>query len=252
MDDTGAACHSGGMGKLLGWLLVCGIGCAVRAPNVSESADVPILRPPAAEDFVLGPGDVIDIKLWRQPDMDMQVTIAPDGVITYPLVGRIDVGGLSYPELVSTLEEGLRRFYTEPSVAVNVVKVSNQKVFVLGEVRNPAVLQVENDLSILEALTRTGGISPTAKTKNVLLIRGSMAEPELFSVNVDAIYRKGDFSQMVYLQRGDIVMVPARTITNVERYFKSVQGLLGPFVGGSVIYRNATSGNAQGASSQLE
>ena len=143
MDDTGAACHSGGMGKLLGWLLVCGIGCAVRAPNVSESADVPILRPPAAEDFVLGPGDVIDIKLWRQPDMDMQVTIAPDGVITYPLVGRIDVGGLSYPELVSTLEEGLRRFYTEPSVAVNVVKVSNQKVFVLGEVRNPAVLQVD-------------------------------------------------------------------------------------------------------------
>ena len=228
------------------------LGCSARAPNVSESSDLPVLRPPAAEDFVLGPGDVIDIKVWRQEDMDMKVTIAPDGAITYPLLGRLDVAGLSYPELVATIEEGLRGFYTDPSVAVNVVEVSNQKVFVLGEVRSPAVLQVQNDLSILEALTRTGGIHPDANTKNVLLIRGSLAEPELYTINVDAIYRKGDFSQMVYLQRGDIVMVPTRTITNVERYFQRIQGVLGPFVGGTVIYRNATSGNAQGASSQLE
>jgi len=230
-----------------------GIGCAAsRVPNVAESATVPVLRPPAAEHFVLGPGDVIDIKVWRQQDMDMQVTIAPDGAITYPLIGRIEIAGMSYPELVDALEVGLEDYYSEPSVAVNVVKVSNQKVFVLGEVRNPAVLQVENDLSILEALTRTGGIQHNARTRNVLLIRGGLGQPELYSVDVDAIYKKGDFSQMVYLQRGDIVMVPARTITNVERYFRSVQGLLGPFVGGSVIFRNATSGNAQGASSQLE
>jgi len=237
----------------VGAAISMGMGCGVaKAPNVSESSTVPSLRPPAAEHFVLGPGDVIDIKVWRQKDMDMQVTIAPDGAITYPLIGRVEIAGMSYPELVDTLELGLADYYSDPSVAVNVVKVSNQKVFVLGEVRNPAVLQVENDLSILEALTRTGGIQPGARTRNVLLIRGGLGRPELYSVNVDAIYKKGDFSQMVYLQRGDIVMVPAKTITNVERYFRSVQGLLGPFVGGSVIFRNATSGNAQGASSQLE
>jgi len=70
-------------------------------------------------------------------------------------------------------------------------------------------------------------------------------------VNVDAIYGRGDMSQMVFLQRGDIVVVPAKTITDVERFFRRVQGLLAPFVAGSAIYRNAISGGAQGTSSVL-
>ena len=92
--------------SLIGVAPLLGAGCATaRVPNVSEADTVPVLRPPAAEHFVVGPGDVIDIKVWRQKDMDMQVTIAPDGAITYPLVGRIEVAGMSYPELVDALED---------------------------------------------------------------------------------------------------------------------------------------------------
>lgn len=239
---------------LLTALVVVTAACSAKdgPPNVVESDEVISLRPPAPEDFVFGPGDVIDIKVWRQPDMDMQIVIAPDGAITYPLVGRLKVAGLTYPELVSTIEQALQEFYTEPSVAVNVVQVSNQKVFILGEVRSPAVLQIENDLSILEALTRTGGINPDARTDNVLLVRGGMDNPQLFTVDVNAIFARGDFTQMVYLQRGDIVLVPAKTIVNVERFFRRVQGMLAPFLSGSAIYRNVVTGGAQGTSAGLQ
>ncbi len=239
---------------LLGTLLVLTAACGgkEKPPNVAEVDDIVTLRPPAPEDFVFGPGDVMDIKVWRQPDMDMQIVIAPDGAITYPLVGRLQVAGLTYPELVGTIESALKEYYTEPSVAVNVVEVSNQKVFILGEVRSPAVLQIQNDLSILEALTRTGGINTDARTDNVLLVRGGLDDPELFTIDVKAIFSKGDFSQMVYLQRGDIVLVPTKTIVNVERFFRRIQGMLAPFLSGSAIYRNVVTGGAQGTSAGLQ
>ena len=225
---------------------------AHEPPNVRDAEAVVSLKPPAADTFVLGPGDVIHITVWRHNDLSMQVTIAPDGSITFPLLGRLEVGGASYTELVKIFEDGLAEYFTDPAVAVNVVEVTNQKVFVLGEVRSPAVLQVQSDLSILEALTRTGGINPDAQTDNVLLIRGGMDEPELYTIDVDSIYGQGDFSQLIYLQRGDIVLVPPKTIVNAERFFRRVQGMLAPFVAGSVIYRNAISGGAQGASGSLD
>ena len=94
-------------------------------------------------------------------------------------------------------------------------------------------------MSILEALTITGGINPSAKTNNVLLIRGGVDSPSLFTIDVESIYSIGNTQQMVYLQKGDIIVVPARTITNLSRYFRDVQSMLAPFVAGSAIFRNA-------------
>jgi polysaccharide export outer membrane protein len=227
--------------------------CATTAtaPNIESASDAATIRPPAPAEFVFGPGDRLSIKVWRHEDMDMEVTVAPDGGITYPLVGRIEAAGLSYGQLVETIETALAEYYTDVSVAVNVEEVSNQKVFILGEVRTPMVLQIENDLSILEALTRTGGIVDDARTDNVLLIRGGLEEPELYTVDVGSIYGQGELSQLVYLQRGDIVVVPTKTIANVEKFFRRTQAMLAPFVGGSAIYRNAVSGGAQGTSSAL-
>lgn len=224
-----------------------------QAVNVSDAPDGLVsLSPPQAQDFIFGPGDVIDIKMWRQEDMDMQVVIAPDGVITYPLIGRIEVAGLTYPELLRLMERELAVYYNEPSIAVNVVEVSNQKVFVLGEVANPAVLQIENDLSVVEALTRTGGISSDARTSNLLLIRGGIDDPTLLTVDIDGLFKDGDMTQNIYLQRGDILLVPSKTIVHVERFFRRVQGMLGPFVSGSAIVRNISGPGAVGTSSSLD
>jgi polysaccharide export outer membrane protein len=229
-----------------------GGGCAgKRLPNISE-APASSLATPTPEHFVLGPGDRISIKVWRHDDLDMDVTIAPDGSITYPLVGRVPAAGMTYPELVDTLSASIADYYRDPQVSVNIIELKNQKVLVLGEVTNPSVLQLDSEMSILEALTMTGGINATSRTDNVLLIRGGLDKPELYTVDVRSIFVEGRTDQAIFLQRGDIVVVPTRTITNVGRYFKDIQTVLAPFVAGSAIYRNAISSGAQGTSSVLE
>ena len=219
--------------------------------NISE-ADPAVRKVPSAAEFQLGPGDKIAIRVWRHDDLDMDITIAPDGSITYPLVGRIAVSGMTYPQLVEKLGAAIGDYYTDPQVSVNILELKNQKVFVIGEVMSPSVLQLSGEMTILEALTLTGGINQFSRTNNVLLIRGGMENPSLYTIDVKAIYAQARLDQMVSLQRGDIVVVPTRTITNVSRYFKEVQGTLSPFVAGTAIYRNATTGGAQGTASALE
>jgi polysaccharide export outer membrane protein len=228
-------------------------GCA-RAPEVPNIADAPeeLRTAPTPAEFQLGPGDRISIQVWRHEDLNMDVTISPDGSITYPLVGQLLVSGKTYAELVSLLSDAISEYYEDPQVTVNIVEIKNQKILVVGEVATPTVLQLSNQMSILEALTLTGGINPSAKTSNVLLIRGGVDAASLYTVDVHSIYSEGNTAQMIYLQRGDIVVVPTRTITNVSRYFRDVQSLLAPFVAGSAIFRNAVSGGAQGTSSVLD
>jgi len=201
-------------------------------PNVAE-----VRLPEEATDFTFGAGDRFSVRVFQHEDLDADLTVAPDGTVTFPLVGRVQVGGRTYAELVAELEQGFQQYYTDASVAVNVLEVNNRKVFVVGEVAHPNVLQITGELTVLEALVRTGGISPDCRSDNLLLIRGDLDDPQLYTVDVDRLL-EGELAQNVALQRGDILVVPTRTIVNVERFFRSVDGIIGPFVRGSQIYRN--------------
>lgn len=231
-------------------LLLTLIACSARQP-VPNIADVaPEIRAvPEPEEFQLGPGDRISIKVWRHTDLDMDITIAPDGSITYPLVGRVVVAGMTYPELSETITTSISEYYEDPQVAVNIVQLNSQKIFVLGDgVATPQVLQLTDQTSILEALTRAGGLNATARTRNVLLVRGGLDEPALYTVDVQSIYSEGRMDQMVFLQQGDIVVVPNKTITNIANYFQEVQAVISPFVSASAVYRNVTTGAGADAS----
>lgn len=233
---------------LLGIMFSC---AKYNAPNIAES-DPSAYEVPPPEDFQLGKGDKISIQVWRHSDLDMDITIAPDGTISYPLVGQIVVEGLTYPELVKTLTTAIEAYYKDPQVSVNILELNNQKVFVLGEgVTAPSVLQLQSEMTVLEALTRSGGLSSTARTKNVLLIRGGLEDPKLYKVNVDAITRNGQMDQMIYLQRGDIIVVPQRTITSTAQYFRDISAILSPAVAGSAIYRNLQRSNGLGTNPSL-
>lgn len=204
-----------------------------QIPDVSE------IRVPDVADqpFVFGPGDKFSVQVFRHPELNAEIVVAPDGTATYPLVGRVQVAGRGYTDLVADLEAALREYYTDASVAVNVVEISNQKVFVVGEVTNPAVLQITGEMSVLEALVRTGGINSNARTDNLLLIRGGLESPELYMIDVDRLLA-GELSQNAKLQRMDIIVVPSKTIVNVERFFRHVQGILSPVVSMTQGYRN--------------
>lgn len=227
--------------------------CAGAHPVQSVADAGPAISAmPGPEAFQLGPGDRVAIRVWRQDDLTTDVVIAPDGTISFPLAGTLQVAGLTYPQLVAKLTEAITPYYENPQVSVNILELRNQKVFVVGEVTAPSVLQLDSPMTILEALTTAGGINQYARTDNVLLVRGGLDNPQLITVDVASLLMEGRLDQNIWLQRGDIVVVPTRTITNAARFFRDVQTVLAPFVAGSAIYRNALGGGAQGTSSVLE
>jgi polysaccharide export outer membrane protein len=192
----------------------------------------------AARPFTFGPGDRMVVKVYKHPDLDCELQVAPDGSVTLPLIGRVVVGGENFETIVAKVQAGLSEYYTDAQVSVNVVTVANQKVFVVGEVLLPTVLQITGEMRTLEALARTGGINANARTKNLLLIRQNEgAAPSLYTFDVDRLLT-GDSSQNISLQADDVLVVPPRTIVNIERFFRHIQTLLGPVVNISQVYRN--------------
>lgn len=226
------------LGALLIGLLLCApAGVADAKTPMPPNVDTIDNPDGSADAFEFGPGDRIYVKVYRHPDLDSEIQIAPDGTMTFPLVGRIQVADRTYDEVVTTLEEGLREYYSDATVSVNVITVANQKVYVVGEVLIPGVLQITGEMNVLEALARSGGINANARTKNLLLIRQDGDSAEMYTLDVDRLLT-GDTSQNIQLQAEDILVVPSKTIVNIERFFRHIQSVLGPVVNVSQIYRN--------------
>lgn len=217
-------------------LLILLNGCATTrtTSEVTEGVVPPGLdevpKEVKVKEFILGPGDRIEIIVYRQDDLRRTVQIDTSGKITYPLIGDIQAGGLSIFQLRDKIRDGLSKYYVNPEVSVGVTAVLSQKVIVLGEVKNPGLFSLETPINALEAISRAGGPTSDAKQGNVLLIRGGLKNPELITLDIGSILSGYDMAQNVYLQNGDIIYVPATFIANVSRFFEHLSKIITPIV----------------------
>ncbi|HZX48070.1 MAG TPA: polysaccharide biosynthesis/export family protein [Nitrospirota bacterium] len=181
-------------------------------------------------EFILGTGDEIEINVYRHDDLNKKVRIPPDGIITLPLIGEVQTKELGIRQLRQKITEGFSVYLVDPQVSVEVTAFKGQKIFVLGEVHNPGVYQMDPPMTILEAISRAGGFTPNGKDESVMLVRGGLEKPELRAVDLKKALKKGDLTQNVPLQRGDVVYVPRTFISNVERAFMHIENILRPVV----------------------
>lgn len=195
---------------------------AVRSP---QETDTIVLK-----EFQLGAGDVMEISVWRNDDLNRTVQIGPSGLISYPLLGTIQAGGLSVFEIRDDIAKGLSEYLVDPQVGINVVSYESKKIFVLGEVRRPGVFQSISQMSALEAVSMAGGFTLDAAPKTVLLVRGDIGNPQLISLNLSDTLKKGDFSQNLVLLPGDILYVPATPFASAERFFQRINSIITPIV----------------------
>lgn len=182
------------------------------------------------KEFILGPGDRIDVIVYRQDDLRRTVQIDTSGKITFPLLGDIQAAGLSIFQLRDKIRDGLSKYIIDPQVSVGVTAVQSQKVIVLGEVKDPGVFSIEIPMNAIEAISRAGGFTKDAKQKSILLIRGGLEKPELITLNMDNYFNDHDISQNVYLQGGDIIYVPVTFIANASRFFEHLSNIITPFI----------------------
>ena len=221
-------------------LFGCSTANTISKDSVGQAKEQSVVEEKGAEDgqeneakiteFILGPGDRLEIAVYRNDDLKKTVQIDPSGKIMYPLVGDIQAAGLSVFQLRDKVRDGLVKYVVDPQVTVGVVTVQSQKVIVLGEVKSPGFFQAETSITALEAISRAGGFTLDGKKKSVLLIRGGMKKPELMNLNLDKALKEGDLTQNVALQRGDIIYVPRTTIADVNRFFSHLSTIISPLL----------------------
>lgn len=227
-------------------------------PNVVSSEeikqDIGNENAPRLSKFILGPGDQLEIMVYRSSDLTREVRIGPSGSIMYPLTGDIYAAGLGIFELRDKVREGLSEYIVDPQVTVRILSIQSQKIIVLGEVQSPGFFLAETSMTALEVVSRAAGFTDDAKSRSVLLIRGGMDNPELKVLDLKTALEKGDMSQNVALKGGDILYVPKTKIANVSQFFSYLSTIISPIVSAESAYfigQRIESGSSAGTSTSV-
>jgi polysaccharide export outer membrane protein len=167
-------------------------------------------------EYVIGPGDVIQVSVWRYDQFSTTATVGPDGKITIHLLGDITVTGLTREEIKEDITKRLSKFIKEGAeVTVSVVQFNSQKISVFGAVANPTTIAFSSIPSLLEIVMTRSIPTPDADLTAVKIIPADSSIREPITVNMMEVLQKGNTSQMPTLHAGDTVYVP-RVETTVE------------------------------------
>ena len=167
------------------------------------------------EDYRIGAEDVIQITVYDQPDLSITVKVSPDGYIPFPLLGRIKVGGYTGRELEKEVENKLLTDYLKnPQVSILIKEYRSRKIYVLGGVANPGMYELTKAITLLEALSRAGGLSNSA-ARHAVISRsksrhdqtGAVEEP--LKVDLKRLLDEGDTSLNVNIHDGDVIQIPS-------------------------------------------
>lgn len=167
----------------------------------------------APKDFLLGPEDVLDVVVWHNQDLSRTVVIRPDGMVSMPLLGDIQAGGLTANQLAERIASRLKEYKENPSVAVTVKEVNSYNVYVLGEVIRPGKYQLKSYTTVLQAISLAGGLTPYASKNLMQVVRNSAngeGRPHEIHIPVkydDIVSGTGSLGNF-YLMSGDTIVVP--------------------------------------------
>ena len=160
-----------------------------------------------AGEYKIGPGDVLDISVWQNPDLTRKVVVLPDGTISFPLAGEITVEGLTVADLEATLVSSLEKYVTDPILTVSVSQTNSMMIYIIGQVRAPGRFLIQDDINVLQALSLAGGLNAFADEKEIQVFRKNGQKPTLFEFNYKEVEKGENLEQNITLQRGDVIVV---------------------------------------------
>ena len=175
------------------------------AATDNKPAAVPATTDPA---YVIGAQDVLDINVWKEPDVSRTVPVRPDGRISLPLVNDVQAAGLTPEQLAATVAERLRKYLNEPQVTIIVTAINSQRVFVAGEVLRAGAYPLIPGMTVLQALTSAGGFTPFADRKKIHVMRLRDGKQIELPFNYRGVLKGDNSDQNIKLEPGDTVVVP--------------------------------------------
>lgn len=168
----------------------------------------PETKPAAAEEYKIGPQDVVRIDVWKEPDISRTIPVRPDGKISLPLLNDVQAAGMTSLDLATAIREGLKKYLNNPQVTVTVTEINSRRVYVTGEVVHTGALPLLPDMTVLQALSSSGGFTQFAKTKNIYVLRHEDKKQVKYPFNYKEVIAGKKPEDNIALQPGDVIVVP--------------------------------------------
>jgi len=161
--------------------------------------------------YLIGPGDVVNIFVWRNPEVSGTFVVRPDGMITTSLVEDIPVSGKTPTELARTIEEILATYLREPTVTVtvnNFVGPFSEQIRVIGEAAEPKSINYTQQMTLLDVMIQVGGLTEFADGNDALLVRVENGIQKQYEIYIEDLIKNGEISANVDVLPGDIIVIP--------------------------------------------
>ncbi len=159
--------------------------------------------------YCIGPGDILEISVWKDESLTKHVIVPPDGVISFPLIDDIDVTGLTVPELKKIITTKLSEYVPDATVAVMLIKTDSMMAYVLGKVNKPGAFPIITmETNVMQLLAMAGGLNPYASSSNILILRQQDNTTMKIPFNYKHVEKGKNLEQNILIQRGDVLVVP--------------------------------------------
>jgi polysaccharide export outer membrane protein len=158
--------------------------------------------------YLIGPDDILNIFVWREPELTRDVTVMPDGRITFPLTGDIMAQGRTVAELKENITAKLKKYIDSPEVTVIVNESRSLRIYTIGNLRRPGPYRLEVNMTVLQALSTAGGFAEWADTKNILIVRRQGGKEIQLLFNYKEFISGKNVEQNIVLHPNDTIVVP--------------------------------------------
>ena len=169
---------------------------------------VPTIAQTESSVYQIGPNDILNIHVWQEADLTRDVTVMPDGRISFPLIGNILAQGRTVTELKEIITRKLKKFVTAPEVTVIVNESLSRTVYTIGTVNEPGPYPLAPDMTVLQALSTAGGFTEWADTKNILIVRRDGNKEVQLHFNYKKFISGKNLEQNILLKPNDTIVVP--------------------------------------------
>lgn len=188
-----------------GLLLLLGACGSAHPPAPSSVGNAPDLH------YIIGPGDSLNIQVWRNPEVTITVPVRPDGKISTPLVEDLTAANKTPSQLARDIEKALAKFIQDPIVTVIVtgfVGPYDKQVRVIGQAAKPQALQYREKMTLMDVMIAVGGITDFAAGNKASIVRKVDGKQQQFGVRLESLIRDGDISANVDILPGDVLVIP--------------------------------------------
>jgi polysaccharide export outer membrane protein len=186
-------------------------GILAPSPKPASISDRPTAATTAiavdASTYIISPEDSIQVTVWKEPTISGPILVRPDGMISVSLVGDLKAAGQTPAALAREITERLKKYIQDPDVLVGILAVHPKQIFLLGEVQHVGPVIMTPEMTVLQAISAAGGLTPFANSKHVYILRGTQGKQQKIPFDYKKAIKDGN-QQGISLFPGDTVVVP--------------------------------------------